>query len=151
MPLYAALCDLAELVLNCSCTKLPKAEVSLRADVPQIGGAVDLSSTTASLRVGVLAEPHDCRALAQRLLGGSAEEHSDATVRGAMCELAYLLAGGVKRRLAYAGSFSVGAPYRLDGTMPTKAGWMVHTSVVKLDSISATLLWAARDESEPPW
>ncbi len=100
----------------------------------------------------MLATPQDCRALAERLLGKPAcGSFPDSIVRGAMCELAYLLAGGVKRRLVAVGPISVGQPSFLAGSVEAKAGWQVETMEVELDSIAATLVCVTRDGSAAFW
>jgi len=151
--LFAALCDLAELALGCkSCkTRILSLPAPPRGPGPngdRMGGLVYLSSKRASLKVGVLATPGDCRALAERLLGKPASgTFPESIVRGAMCELAYLLAGGVKRRMIGTGPISVGQPSFLAGAIEPKAGWQVRTTDVELDTIAATLVCVMRDET----
>ena len=155
--LFAALCDLAELALGCkSCTtrsSVPTGSEHEPGSVAErIGGLVYLSSSHSALEVGVLATPRDCRALTERLLGKPAGgEFPDSIVRGAMCELAYLLAGGVRRRLLAAGPISVGQPSFLAGDVEAKQGWRVETTEVELDSIAATLVCVKRDDSAALW
>jgi hypothetical protein len=150
--LFAALCDLAELALGCkTCrTRDPsRAEAGPVLD-ERIGGLVQLSGSLAALEVGVLATPQDCRALAERLLGKPAcGTFPDSVVRGAMCELAYLLAGGVKRRMAGngAGAISVGQPSFFAGVVTPKDGWQLQTTEVELDTITATLVCVVRDDT----
>ena len=109
-----------------------------------------LSSRSAALEVGVLATPEDCRALAERLLGKPAGgTFPDSIVRGAMCELAYLLAGGVKRRMngVGAGAIVVGQPSFLSGAVEPKDGWQLQTTDVELDTIAATLVCVVRSDT----
>ena len=96
--LFDALCDLAELVLGCSaCRRVsPRAEPPPEPSGTPMGGLVYLWSGSDALHVGVLAAPRACQALASRLLGKPDLALTQLVVRGAMCELAYLLAGGVR-------------------------------------------------------
>ena len=115
-----------------------------------MGGMVSLWGRRAALEIGVLATPEDCRALAERLLGKAAgSTFPDSIVRRAMCELAYLLAGGVKRRMmgTGVGAISVGQPSFLAGAVATKDGWQVQTVEVELDTIVATLVCVVRDDT----
>ena len=110
-----------------------------------MGGLVYLWGDTAALHVGVLAAPRDCSVLAARLLGKPSDVAlSHLVVRGAMCELSYLLAGGVKRRLLGAAAVSVGQPCFLEGTIQPRLGWRVEATDVELDSIPATLVCVTR-------
>jgi hypothetical protein len=142
--LFDALRDLAELTLGCSARR------RMGEGVPdpvgaQMGGLVYLWSESAALHVGVLAAPLACQVLAGRLLGKPEEMTlSHPLVRGAMCELAYLLAGGVKRRLAGCGALSVGQPCFLEGTIQPRPGWQVEATEVELDGIPATLVCMTR-------
>lgn len=157
--LFAALCDLAELALDCkTCRAVDTGQIELplaaesRPARERIGGLVNLSSSHSALKIGVLATPRDCRALAERLLGKPAGgSFPDSIVRGAMCELAYLLAGGVKRRLVASGPISVGQPSFLAGGVEAKPGWQVETTEVELDSIAATLVCVRRDGGAAFW
>lgn len=148
--LLAALADLAELALGCSNCRAGLRQTLQAPSLPAglgAGGVVDLSSPSAALRVGVSATPADCEQLARRLLGQrSADAMSLQLVRGAMCELAYLLAGGVKRRLAGWGPLTVGQPVYFEGSLTPRSGWDTRTTVVELDGIRATLLGVARSD-----
>jgi hypothetical protein len=147
--LFAALCDLAELALGCKTCKTRPSQAPIEPSrAEHIGGLVQLSSKGEALEVGVLATPEDCRALAERLLGRPAcGAFPDSIVRGAMCELAYLLAGGVKRRMTGSGMgpISVGQPSFFAGGVAAKDGWRVRTTDVELDTIRATLVCVVRD------
>ena len=113
-----------------------------------MGGLVYLWGDSAALHVGVLAAPRDCNALAGRLLGKPADVAlSHLVVRGAMCELAYLLAGGVKRRLFAGDEVSVGQPCFLEGTIQPRLGWQIQAIDVELDDIPATLVCMTRSEA----
>jgi hypothetical protein len=110
-----------------------------------MGGLVYLWSDSIALHVGVLAAPRDCIALAGRLLGkAEGVVLSHLVVRGGMCELAYLLAGGVKRRLIGAGEVSVGQPCFLEGMVQPRLGWQVEATDVRLDDTPATLVCLTR-------
>jgi hypothetical protein len=148
MPLlFEALRDLAELALGCkSCSSGAPVSHSL-PDSRRMGGLVYLSSKNASLHVGVLASPEDCSLLAVRLLGQVADaDLPESLVRGAMCELAYLLAGGVKRRLGFVGAMSVGLPAFFEGTPRPRSGWDTRMTHVELDAIRATLVSVTRSD-----
>ncbi len=147
LPLFDALSDLAELTLGCRARRrMP----SRGDDVPdsesaQMGGLVYLWGESAALHVGVLATPLACQVLASRLLGKpEGALLSQLVVRGAMCELVYLLAGGVKRRAAGSACLSVGQPCFLEGTIQPRLGWQVETTEVELDGIAATLVCMTR-------
>ena len=154
--LFDALCDLAELALGCKTCKTRSSgplQAAAALGIERIGGLVHLSSGNEALEVGVLATPSDCRALAERLLGKPAcGAFPDSIVRGAMCELAYLLAGGVRRRMAGSsvGAISVGQPSFLAGDVAPKVGWQVQTTEVELDTITATLVCVRRDANAAP-
>jgi hypothetical protein len=149
--LFEALRDLAELALGCSNCRTLEAEESGPASTEPgspMGGLVLVSGTGAALHVGVLAAPGDCARLARRLLGQPASGHfPPSIVRGAMCELAYLLGGGVKRRLNQVGELSVGAPEFFEGTVQSHSGWVTSLTHVDLDHIRATLVSVARRDS----
>jgi len=149
--LFAALCDLADLALGCKSCTLRSAgdETGRRLAGPDSRGAVvSVNSSLSTLHVGVLATPADCRALAQRLLGQRAGAHPrDTLVRGAMCELSYLLAGGVKRRLIGFGNVSVGQPSFLEGRLEPRSGWHMHEMEADLDGIALTLVCATRSDA----
>ena len=149
--LFDALRDLAELALGCrSCRTLdaedaPEASPELAS---AMGSLVLVSGSGAALHVGVLAAPGDCARLARRLLGQPASGHfPPSIVRGAMCELAYLLGGGVKRRLNQVGELSVGPPEFFDGPMKPSSGWVMRHTHVDIDHIRATLISVARRDS----
>ena len=149
--LFDSLRDLAELALGCTdCRTRSEASVgpSLPPPARKMGGFVYLSSPNAALEVGVLAAPRDCMLLAARLLGQSSKTNlPESLVRGAMCELAYLLAGGVKRRLTAAEALSVGQPMFFNGDLPTQVESPAQLIHVELDGIRATLVSVARTES----
>jgi len=108
--LFDALCDLAELALGCqSCKSRPPEVTALQ--LPRMGGLVYLSGDNVAMHVGVLSSDAGCRFLSGRLLGKEdLLDLSAPVIRGAMCELAYLLGGGVRRRLYAAGAVTVGQP-----------------------------------------
>lgn len=113
-----------------------------------MGGLVRLSGTSTALHVGLLATPAHCSVLARRLLGQVADTNlPESLVRGAMCELAYLLAGGVKRRLRFATPLSVGQPAFFRGAVEHRAGWETRLQKVELDAMSATLVSVAPSQS----
>lgn len=143
--LFQALCDIADLALGCDhCQRGTEQDASSVGGLG--GGIVYLWSPRTELHVGVLAAPQGRRALAGRLLGkSSADELSESMVRGAMCELAYLLAGGVRRRLLGAGAVSVGSPSFLEGTVQPPFGWTVQVTPVMLDDVEATLVSVTRN------
>lgn|SRR5690349_3965341 len=149
--LFDALRDLAELALGCrSCRALDSetAGESLPEQTLPMGGLVLVSGASAALHVGVLAAPGDCARLAQRLLGQPASGHfPPSIVRGAMCELAYLLGGGVKRRLNQVGELSVGPPQFFEGPVEPHNGWVTSLTRVDIDHIRATLVSVARHDS----
>jgi hypothetical protein len=148
--LFEAMRDLAELALGCkSCQPGAAAGFEdLSRSEGYMGGLVYLSSGTTALHVGVLATRKDCSRLAGRLLGQVGNAHLPVSlVRGAMCELAYLLAGGVKRRLNVAGALSVGQPAFFSGAVERRAGWNTRTTHVELDAIRATLVSVAASDS----
>lgn len=148
--LFDALRDLAELALGCSnCRTLDADEPGPGLSAaPPMGGLVLVSGASAALRVGVLATPVECARLAQRLLGQPASGHfPPSIVRGAMCELAYLLGGGVKRRLNQVGELSVGPPAFFEGAVELHNGWVTSFTHVDLDHIRATLVSVARRDS----
>jgi hypothetical protein len=150
--LYEAWRDISELALGTrSCRLLASGSdaSAFFADQPQSwGGIVQLNAGDVSVHVGVMAKPEDCPALTKSLLGERAGEAPKiAVVRGAMCELAYLLAGGVRRRLATFGDVSVGQPSFIEGRFETRAGWRLHESYVELDGIALTLMCATRSDA----
>jgi len=149
--LFDALHDLAELALGCThCRTQPTDALGDRAALakPKMGGLVYLSSPRAAIHVGVLAARRDCSLLAARLLGQRSREHLPSSlVRGAMCELAYLLAGGVKRRLTVAETLSVGQPTFFDGDVRPQRDAQTQLIHVELDGIRATLVSVARSDS----
>jgi hypothetical protein len=144
--LFEALRDLAELALGCTSCRFVGDDVvdpSL-LEHARMGGLVHLSSASTALDVGVLATPEHCAVLARRLLGQVAETKlPDALVHGAMCELAYLLAGGVKRRLSFVGALSVGQPAFFQGTLARRRGWETRLLGVELDAMQALLVSVA--------
>lgn len=148
--LFEALRDLADMALGCKSCKTSRSDELGERDGPAgsfMGGLVYLSGETTALHVGVLATPEDCSRLAGRLLGQVGEAHlPDSLVRGAMCELAYLLAGGVKRRLAFAGTLSVGQPAYFAGGLERRVGWDTRVTHVELDAMRATLIGVARSD-----
>jgi len=149
MPLlFDALRDLSELALGCKlCCSGITVSHSL-ADSPPMGGLVYLSNPNASLQVGVLASPAHCSLLAARLLGQNANaDLPGSLVRGAMCELSYLLAGGVKRRLGFMGALSVGQPSFFEGVLEPRVGWVTRMTPVMLDAMRATLVSVTRAET----
>lgn len=100
------------------------------------------------MHVGVLAAPRDCTLLAGRLLGQTSRESlPESLVRGAMCELAYLLAGGVKRRLTATETLSVGQPAFFEGEVQPQPDLETQLTYVELDGIRATLVSVARTDS----
>lgn len=149
--LFDALRDLSELALgirDCRLASERDAATFLPETSARMGGLVYLWSDSMALHVGVLATPGACGVLAGRLLGkpeGASLSH--LVVRGAMCELAYLLAGGVKRRLRSAGAVSVGQPCFLEGTIQPRLGWQVEATDVQLDHTPATLVCMTRSAS----
>jgi hypothetical protein len=147
--LFEALRDLAELALGCTNCRSREATADLTAvPVARMGGLVYLSSPSTALHVGVLAGRRECTLLAGRLLGQSSRENlPDSLVRGAMCELAYLLAGGVKRRLPGVDSISVGQPAFFNGDVLPQPDLETRFIHVELDGIRATLLSVARTDS----
>jgi hypothetical protein len=151
--LFEALRDLADMALGCkSCRARPSEQLGEPdgAERSFMGGLVYLSGGTTALHVGVLATPKDCSRLAGRLLGQVGEAHlPDSLVRGAMCELAYLLAGGVKRRLTFAGALSVGQPAYFAGAMEHRVGWDTRMTHDELDAMRATLISVARSDVGP--
>lgn len=148
--LFEALRDLADMALGCkSCKAGPSEAVSEPNGLGGAfrGGLVHLSGGTTALHVGVLATPKDCSRLAGRLLGQVGRAHlPESLVRGAMCELAYLLAGGVKRRLTFAGPLSVGQPAYFAGVVERRVGWDTRMIRVELDAMRATLISVARSD-----
>jgi len=151
--LFEALRDLADMALGCKSCKASRSE-ELGAlgglESSCMGGLVYLSGGTTALHVGVLATPKDCSRLAGRLLGQVGDAHlPDSLVRGAMCELAYLLAGGVKRRLSFAGALSVGQPAYFAGAVERRVGWDTRMTHVELDAMRATLISVARSDLGP--
>jgi hypothetical protein len=147
--LFEALRDLAELALGCkSCQPGGSEGFELQISSERsMGGLVRLSSGTTALHVGVLATPQDCSLLARRLLGQVGDARlPESLVRGAMCELAYLLAGGVKRRLSFAGALSIGQPAFFAGAVERRAGWNTYTTHVELDAMRATLISVERSD-----
>jgi hypothetical protein len=144
--LFDALCDLAELALGCqSCKTRPPSEVAPRE--MRLGGLVYLSGSGVALHVGVMAAPDHCRVLAGRLLGRSLDELSDDLVNGAIRELAYLVAGGVRRRLRGGGKVSVGQPCLVEGNVDVWPGWLAQTTEAELDGIPLTLIWLSETYS----
>jgi hypothetical protein len=144
--LFDALCDLAELALGCqSCKTRPPS--GFAPDEARLGGLVYLSGDQLALHVGVVAARADCRVLAGRLLGKGSANLSRLEVKGAMCELAYLLAGGVKRRLRSSGTISVGHPSLLEGSVDPWPGWLVRTTEVELDGTQASLIALTQAEA----
>ena len=149
--LFDALSDLAELALGCaSCNgQEPRDSQPPSGCTPQcMGGLVYLSGETDAMHVGVFASPDHCRSLARCLLGQPVgSELPDSLVRGAMCELAYLLAGGVKRRLLSIGlATAVGQPSFFEGIAEVRHGWQRRTMDVELDAIRATLVCVTRTD-----
>ena len=145
--LFDALCDLAELALGVqSCKSRPPQAAALQ--VPRMGGLVYLYGDRLAMHVGVLASDASCRFLAGRLLGKEdVLDLSAPVIRGAMCELAYLLGGGVRRRLHATGSISVGQPCFLEGTVQPRVGWRTQSIEVELDGNAATLVSLVRTDS----
>lgn len=159
--LFEALRDLAELALGCRSCRTVEGEgaaVSTLKHALPMGSLVLVSGSSAALHVGVLAAPGDCASLARRLLGQPASGHfPPSIVRGAMCELSYLLGGGVKRRLnqerARSGAWpptsdlSVGDPKFFEGSVEPPSDWVTSTTQVDIDHIRATLVSVARCDS----
>ena len=148
--LFDALRDLAELALGSrSCRTLGEdGPEELTEYASAMGGLVLVSGAGAALHVGVLAAPGDCARLARRLLGQPTSGHfPPSIVRGAMCELAYLLGGGVKRRLNQVGELSVGSPEFFEGAVRPHSGWVTRLTHVDIDQIRATLVSVARRDS----
>ncbi len=144
--LFDALTDLAELALGCASCKVEGPSDAQPPACSRRGGLVYLSGKTEALQVGVFASPDDCHVLARRLLGQPASSQlPDALVKGAMCQLSYLLAGGVKRRLQRVGlPTAVGHPSFFEGIAEAGLGWQRRTLDVKLDAIRATLVSVTR-------
>ena len=145
--LFDALNDLAELALGCaSCSIRPPGDAQPAAS--GMGGLVYLSGESEAMHVGVFASPEHCRSLARCLLGQPlGAELPDSLVRGAMCELAYLLAGGVKRRLLSTGlPTAVGQPSFFDTIAEARHGWQRRTLDVELDAIRATLVCVTQSD-----
>lgn len=150
--LYEAWRDISELALgtrNCRLLASGSDVSAFLAEAPQSwGGVVQLSAGDVSVHVGVLARPEDCPTLTRSLLGDRITElPGETAVRGAMCELAYLLAGGVRRRLSTFGNVSVGQPSFIEGRFETRVGWRLHESYVELDGIALTLMCATRSDA----
>ncbi len=149
--LFQALCDISELALGArSCRLLASGDGSVRSLVAADcqGGVTHLKGPVVSLHVGVLASPRDCGELTRRLLGARGEKPpSDAVVRGAMCELAYLLGGGVRRRLQSFGTVSVGQPTVMEGRMDMGPGWRLKELTADVDGIALTLQCATRNDA----
>lgn len=145
--LFDALCDLAELALGCqSCKSRPPEVTALQ--LPRMGGLVYLSGDNVAMHVGVLSSDAGCRFLSGRLLGKEdLLDLSAPVIRGAMCELAYLLGGGVRRRLYAAGAVTVGQPCFLEGTVQPRVGWRAQSIDVELDGHGATLIALLRTDS----
>lgn len=145
--LFDALCDLAELALGCeSCKSRPPEDSALQ--LPRMGGLVYLCGERVALHVGVLSSDAGCRFLTGRLLGkADVLDLSAPVIRGAMCELAYLLGGGVRRRMHGAGLISVGQPCFLEGTVQPRVGWRAQSIEVELDGNGATLIALMRTDS----
>ncbi len=153
--LFDALNDLADLALgcaNCNVEKPNDSQSSSDAPAPCMGGLVHLSGEvsgkTETMHVGVFASPEHCHALARCLLGKKGSSQlPDSLVRGAMCELAYLLAGGVKRRLLSLGlQTAVGQPSFFETIADARHGWQRRTLDVRLDAIRATLVCVTRTD-----
>lgn len=149
--LFEALCDISDLALAArSCRLLASGDGTLRSLVApdSRGGVTHLRGPVVSLHVGVLASPEDCRTATQRLLGTrSGDGPSEGVVRGAMCELSYLLAGGVRRRLQGFGNVSVGQPSFMAGRMEPRSGWRLKEMTADVDGIVLTLLCATRNDA----
>lgn len=151
--LFEALRDLADMALGCKSCKAGHSEALTGRGGQESclrGGLVHLSNGTTALHVGVVASPKDCSRLAGRLLGQVGQAAlPESLIRGAMCELAYLLAGGVKRRLTFAGQLSVGQPAYFAGAVERRAGWDTRITHVELDAMRATLISVARSDIGP--
>jgi hypothetical protein len=95
-----------------------------------------------ALQLGVLAERGVCRQLAKSLLGmgeGEALE-SDDDVFDAVGEIANLIAGGVKVRLAGQLNVNLGIPLALTGRVFSSAGSQTALGVLRMDQHATWLV-----------
>jgi hypothetical protein len=99
-----------------------------------------LLSDQLSLQLGILAERAVCTALAKALMGMEADEplDSDEDVFDAVGEVANMVAGGVKVRLADKSNILVGLPLALKGKVFPAGN---STSIHGMLRIDASQLW----------
>lgn len=145
--LFEALRDISDLALGASqCRLLEAVEANLSAAC--FGAITHLRGPIVSAHIGVLASPESCRAVTVRLLGvAPGRAPTEQVVRGAMAELSYLLAGGVRRRLGSFGSVSVGQPTFLAGRVEERPGWRLKELQAEVDGIGLTLVCATRNDA----
>jgi len=87
---------------------------------PGLAGAyLPVFSALGAVQIGVIADAGGCQRLARALLGLSEEEPDlePSEVRDAVCEIANLVAGGIKRRVPASAGLELGLPLFIEGSV----------------------------------
>ncbi len=105
------------------------------------GAFVTLLSADLSTQIGIGSNPGGCQSLAQAMIGEEDEELPDEDVADVMGEIANIVAGGVKKRLAdTVGDLQLGLPFVIDGKIEA-AGKAMETAVdVTIGPVTAYFL-----------
>jgi hypothetical protein len=115
-----------------------------RAPLPEAlcGVYIPLIGDGLALQFGVLAERNVCVQLAKALLGMSEEEplDSDEDVFDAVGEIANLIAGGVKVRLAGQLNVNLGIPLALRGKVFSSVGSQTAQGLLRMDEHATWLV-----------
>lgn len=111
--------------------------------LPPLSGAyIPLMTSRDTVRVGVLASPEACEALARLFLAADEEtpKLADADVADALCEFVNIVAGVLKRNLAAKlPALQVGLPLFVAGPVVDHGHAEVSTSQVRLGDVPALL------------
>ena len=110
------------------------------------GCFVALVGDEGALQIGLAANPAGCQILAQALFA-SDEVLSDEDVSDALGEIANIIAGGVKKRMATVQlSLAIGLPIVMDGHLRLAERQQMVTSEVRLGQVPVRLLIVGNKE-----
>lgn len=127
------------------CSTTLAMEMRRDADVPKLpenltGCFVALVGEEQSLQVGLASNAEGCKILAQALFGDE-NELSESDVNDALGEIANILAGGVKLRMASThGGLSLGLPIVLEGHIRVSERQQIGQLDIAMNEVPARLL-----------
>jgi len=130
---------------------LDACEITQGSAVPEglIGAYLPLGTNEQPMQVGFLSNPAGCQRLAKALLGMGAEEDdlAPADLSDAISELANVVAGGIKRRVAGGVEIKLGLPLFVNGSVQPNEHLVIMTAELKLGPIQAFILFATARNS----